>query len=757
MKKKRAVISLIVFVLILGLLGYTAVFGVGSDKSGSASSIKLGLDLAGGVSITYQVVGDENPDGEDMEDTIYKLQQRVQNYSTEAQVYQEGSDRINIEIPGVSDANAILEELGKPGSLYFIAQTDSEGNQNYTGSYAVDAEGEVVIQYTLLKTIEELQADGSIVLTGTEVAGAQARTQQDSMGNSENVVALSLNETGKEAFAKATERAFNNGETIAIYYDEEFVTVPNVQAVITDGNAVISGQKTPEEAMQLASTIRIGGLKLELEELRSNVVGAQLGSEAINSSLIAAAVGFALVVVFMIAVYYISGLAASLALCLYAELMVILLYSFEATLTLPGIAGIILSVGMAVDANVIIFARIREELATGKTVQSSIKIGFSKALSAILDGNITTFIAAIVLYLMGSGTIKGFSITLMLGIGLSMFTALFVTKFLINVLYALGVQSEKAYGVGKEKKTINFLSRKNVFFGLSAAVIIAGFVVMGINQSQMGMPLNYSLDFVGGTSTTMTLPEDMSIEEIDAQIVPMIEDITGDGNVQTTKVAGSNEVIIKTRTLNVEERKAFSDVMVNNFDVAPDSITAETISATISSEMQADAVKAIVVATILMLLYIWFRFKDIRFGASAVAALVHDVLVVLAFYAIVKISVGNTFIACMLTIVGYSINATIVIFDRIRENMREMRNRDELQELVNRSISQTLSRSIFTSLTTFFMVAALEVFGVSSIREFALPLIAGIICGTYSSICLTGAMWFVLRTKAGKKAKAASK
>ncbi len=757
MKKKRAVISLIVFVLILGLLGYTAVFGVGSDKSGSASSIKLGLDLAGGVSITYQVVGDENPDGEDMEDTIYKLQQRVQNYSTEAQVYQEGSDRINIEIPGVSDANAILEELGKPGSLYFIAQTDSEGNQNYTGSYAVDAEGEVVIQYTLLKTIEELQADGSIVLTGTEVAGAQARAQQDSMGNSENVVALSLNETGKEAFAKATERAFNNGETIAIYYDEEFVTVPNVQAVITDGNAVISGQKTAAEAEQLASTIRIGGLKLELEELRSNVVGAQLGSEAINTSLIAAAVGFALVVVFMIAVYYISGLAASLALCLYAELMVILLYSFEATLTLPGIAGIILSVGMAVDANVIIFARIREELATGKTVQSSIKIGFSKALSAILDGNITTFIAAIVLYLMGSGTIKGFSITLMLGIGLSMFTALFVTKFLINVLYALGVQSEKAYGVGKEKKTINFLSRKNVFFGLSAAVIIAGFVVMGINQSQMGMPLNYSLDFVGGTSTTMTLPEDMSIEEIDAQIVPMIEDITGDGNVQTTKVAGSNEVIIKTRTLNVEERKAFSDVMVNNFDVAPDSITAETISATISSEMQADAVKAIVVATILMLLYIWFRFKDIRFGASAVAALVHDVLVVLAFYAIVKISVGNTFIACMLTIVGYSINATIVIFDRIRENLREMRNRDELQELVNRSISQTLSRSIFTSLTTFFMVAALEVFGVSSIREFALPLIAGIICGTYSSICLTGAMWFVLRTKAGKKAKAASK
>lgn len=752
MKKSRAVVSLIVFILILGLLGYTAVFGVGSDKSGSASSIKLGLDLAGGVSITYQVVGDEDPDSEDMNDTIYKLQQRVQNYSTEAQVYQEGSDRINIEIPGVSDANAILEELGKPGSLYFISQTDSEGNQNYVGSYGVDADGNLTIQYMLNKTIEEMLEDGSIVLTGTEVESAQARTQQDSMGNSQNVVALVLNEAGKEAFAEATKKAYENGESIAIYYDDEFVSVPGVEAVITDGNAVITGQSTAAEAEQLASTIRIGGLKLELEELRSNVVGAQLGSEAIHTSLIAAAVGFALVVVFMIAVYYISGLAASLALCLYTELMVILLYAFEATLTLPGIAGIILSVGMAVDANVIIFARIREELATGKTVQSSIKIGFSKALSAILDGNITTFIAAIVLYLMGSGTIKGFSITLMLGIILSMFTALFVTKFLINVLYALGIQSEKAYGVGKEKKTINFLSKRKAFFGLSIAVILIGFVVMGINQSQMGMPLNYSLDFVGGTSTTMTLNEDMSIEEIDAQIVPMIEEITGDGNVQTTKVAGSNQVIIKTRTLNVDERERFADTMVDHFGVDKDSITAETISATISSEMQTDAVKAIVVATILMLLYIWFRFKDIRFGASAVAALVHDVLVVLAFYAVVKISVGNTFIACMLTIVGYSINATIVIFDRIRENMKEMRNKDDLQDVVNRSISQTLSRSIFTSLTTFFMVAALEVFGVSSIREFALPLIAGIICGTYSSICLTGALWYVLRTKVAQKA-----
>lgn len=752
MKKSRAVVSLIVYMLILGLLGYTAVFGVGSDKSGAAESIKLGLDLAGGVSITYQVVGDEDPSAEDMSDTIYKLQQRVDGYSTEAQVYQEGNDRINIEIPGVTDANAILEELGKPGSLYFIAQTDSEGNNNYDMGYGVDAAGNLVPQYQLNKTLEELQADGSIVLTGTEVDGAQARAQQDSMGNLENVVSLSFNEAGKQAFADATTKAFENGETIAIYYDGEFVSVPNVQAAITDGNAVITGQSTAAEAEQLASTIRIGGLKLELEELRSNVVGAQLGSAAIQTSLTAAAVGFALVVIFMIAVYYVAGFAASLALCLYTELLVILMYAFEVTLTLPGIAGIILTVGMAVDANVIIFARIREELAEGKSVQNAIKIGFQKALSAILDGNITTLIAGLVLYFMGSGTIKGFSITLMLGIVLSMFTALVVTKFLVNIFYALGVQSEKAYGVAKERKTINFLSKRYVFFGISVAAILAGFVAMGINKSSIGMTMNYSLDFVGGTSTTMTLNEDMSIEEIDAQIVPHIEKITGDGNVMSTKVAGSNDIIIKTRTLNVQEREAFNEVMVNNFGVDENSITAETISATISSEMQSGAIKAILVSTVLMLLYIWFRFKDIRFGASSVIALLHDVLVVLAFYAIVRVSVGNTFIACMLTIVGYSINATIVIFDRVRENLREMRSKEGLDEMVNRSITQTLTRSIFTSLTTFFMVAALEVFGVSSIREFALPLMAGIICGTYSSICLTGALWYVFRTKLVKKA-----
>ncbi|MBP3604927.1 MAG: protein translocase subunit SecD [Lachnospiraceae bacterium] len=741
MKKSKAIVVMLVLVVLLGFFGYTAAVGVGSSSAGSASDIKLGLDLAGGVSITYQVVGEKEPDAADMADTIRKLQKRVEVYSTESVVYQEGNDRINIEIPGVSDANAILEELGKPGSLYFVSETDAEGNLNYQTTF--DATGEPV--HILTKDIETIVAEGSARLSGTDVKDAQAVSFKDQMGNSEIGVDLVMTSEGAEKFKAATQNAYQKGETLGIYYDGEIISAPTVRAVIADGNAQITGNFDFEKAEQLASTIRIGGLKLELEELHSKVVGAQLGEEAIATSIKAAAVGFVIIVIFMIAVYYVSGFAASLALALYVELIVILLAAFEITLTLPGIAGIILSIGMAVDANVIIFARIREELATGKTVKSAIDAGYKKAQSAIWDGNITTLIAAAVLGIMGSGTIKGFAATLALGIVLSMFTALVITRLIMNALFGLGLKDAKFYGIAKEKKAISFVSKKAVFFGISIALVVAGFVFMGVNKAQTGNILNYGLEFVGGTSTNVTFNEDMSLADIDSKVVPLIEGITGDGNVQTQKIDGTNEVIFKTRSLSVEERETFSSVMADNFAVDTEKITAETISSTISGEMKKESVIAVAVATLCMLIYIWFRFKDIRFGASSVVALIHDVLVVLAFYAIVKVSVGTTFIACMLTIVGYSINATIVIFDRVRENLAEMKRKDTLDDVVNKSITQTLSRSIFTSLTTFVMVAALYIFGVSSVKEFALPLMVGILCGTYSSVCITGALWLVLR------------
>lgn len=712
MNKNKGILSLVLTVVLIALLGYTAMFGVGAKGTGAAKNIKLGLDLAGGVSITYQVM-DENPSESDMADTIYKLQKRVEQYSTEATVYQEGKDRINIEIPGVSDANTILEELGKPGSLEFVTE------------------------------------DGEVVLTGTDVKTATAQTGEDTMGNKEYVVELLLNEEGTQKFAEAT--AANIQKSISIIYDDEVISAPIVDEAITGGQAYISGMVDYAEAENLAASIRIGGLSLQLEELRSNVVGAQLGEQAISTSLMAGAIGLVIVFLFMIFAYLLPGFASSLALIIYTELMLITLNAFDITLTLPGIAGMILSIGMAVDANVIIFARVKEEMSEGKTVRTALKTGFQKAMSAIVDGNITTLIAAIVLGMMGSGTVKGFAYTLAIGIILSMITALLVTRMIVYAFYAVGLRKESLYyRPKKERKPVDFLSKRKWFFTASAIVIILGFTFMGINVVKGEGALAYSLEFMGGTSTNVTFNEDYTIEEIDELIVPVVEEVTGDANVQTQKVAGSNEVIIKTVTLELEQREALNHALVENFGVDEELIIAENISSTVSNEMRKDAIVAVIVATIFMLLYIWFRFSDIRFATSAVAALLHDVLVVLAFYAIARISVGNTFIACMLTIVGYSINATIVIFDRIREELKLKSKKESLADVVNKSITQTLTRSIYTSITTLVMVVVLYILGVSSIKEFALPLVVGIVCGAYSSVCLTGALWYVMKTKSGK-------
>ena len=747
MKKSRGIISLILVAAVMIFLGFTCIFGLNSWGMGAAKNINLGLDLEGGVSITYRAVG-ETPSQEDMDDTVYKLQRRVEEYSTEAQAYQQGNDRISIEIPGVQDANAILEELGQPGSLYFIRQNDSSGNPNYS----INADGTA---YELTKTIDELEADGSIVLTGNEVESASAGTYADSTTNATKyAVSLKLNDEGTTAFAAATQEAYAAGESIAIYYDGELVSVPNVDNVIENGEAEITGMASYEEAESLASTIRIGGLNVELEEISSEVVGAQLGQEALDTSLLAGAIGLAIVCIFMCFVYLLPGLASSLALILYTELVLILLNAFDITLTLPGIAGIILGIGMAVDANVIIFARVKEELSDGKSVHAALNAGFHKAMSAIIDGNVTTLIAAGVLWLRGSGSVRGFAQTLALGIVVSMFTALVITRLIVYSFYALGIRNRKVYGKElKKRKTIDFLGKRRVFFAISIVLCLSGFVFMGINHARGIGAMNYSLDFVGGTSTTVTFDKEYTLDEIDSEMIPDLEDITGDPNIQVQTVKGTTQVIFKSQTLDLNEREEFSQYMGENYGVAATDITTENISSTVSSEMRSDAVVAVIIATICMLLYIWFRFKDIRFATSAVVALVHDVLVVLAFYVIARVSVGNTFIACMLTIVGYSINATIVIFDRIREELKTKSREQSLKDLVNHCIMQTLTRSIYTNLTTFIMVVVLYILGVSSIKEFAAPLMVGIACGTYTSICITGALWYVMKMKLGAQAK----
>ncbi len=727
MKQWSKVKSVIVLLLILA----ATVFVVWQGAS-TMENIPLGLDLNGGVSITYQT-SEANPSAQDMSDTIYKLQKRAENYSTEASVYQEGANRINIDIPGVSNADEILEELGKPGSLQFMEGTyDADGN------------------LTDLSTV---------VLTGTDVKDAGVYKNEGQNGAADSYeVSLVLTDEGAKKFADATTR--NVGKPIYIIYDDQVVSYPTVNEPITGGQAVITGNFDIDEAQNLASTIRLGALKLELTELRSNTVGARLGETAISTSIKAAVVGLIIIFVLMIALYRLAGVAASIALAMYTGLILIFLQrdAFNVTLTLSGIAGIILSIGMAVDANVIIFTRIQEELGLQKSVGEAIEAGFHKALSAILDGNITTLIAAGVLYLMGSGTVKGFATTLALGIVVSMLTALFITRWILNCFYGLGVNTARAFGTKKPvEKALAISKNKKVFYAISGAVIAIGLIFGIFHAAKDGSAFSYGLDFAGGTTTNVTFNEDMPLEKIQSDVIPVVVSATGDQSPQVSKVSGTNEVLIRTKSLNQEQRAALDDALAEKFGADKELITAENISGAISAEMKRDALVALAVAVVLMLLYIWFRFKEFAFAASAVLALVHDVCVMLTFYILFRWSVGSTFIACILTIVGYSINATIVIFDRIRENKALHANMSPAK-LVDLSVTETLSRSLFTSLTTFIMVFVLYILGVSSVREFALPLMIGIVAGCYSSVCVTGNLWQLLAAKiAGKKSAAKKK
>ena len=737
--KKKGLLHLFIIIAIIGLCSYITLVGITSAHKGSAKNIKLGLDLAGGVSITYEATKD-NPTATEMKDTIQMMQQRAEVYSTESSVVQVGDNRIEIDIPGVADADEVLKSLGKEGSLDFVAEDDmkldKKGNPQYT------------------KT----------VCTGKHIKKAEAGTQQNEVTkNKEYVVELSFNAKGTKLFADATKAAYPTKKKIYIVYDGKVLSDPNVQAEITDGKAVISGSfDTYDKAEELASMIRIGALPVELKEIQSQVVGAQLGQDAIQTSLLAGAIGFALVVIFMLVFYRLPGLAASIALVFYLVLMLVALNGLNITLTLPGVAGIILNIGMAVDANVIIFTRIKEELAKGKSVQASIKLGFEKALSAIVDGNVTTLIAAFVLYIKGSGTIRGFATTLAMGIILSMFTALYITKYILQAMYSLGVDDVKYFGVEKPRRQIKFVQNRVKFFVISGVLIAGCVVCLIVNKATSGNILNYGLDFLGGTTYDIPFGKDT---KIDSSLKKEVESIfaknSNSNDIVISEVSGSNELNVKTVELTEEQRANVTNELSKKYSIKEKNIQIQSISASVSGEMKRDAVLAVIIAAICMLIYIWFRFKDIVFAGSAVLALLHDVIVVLLVYAAAKISVGNTFIACMLTIVGYSINATIVIFDRIRENIgtRSSITDERLSEIVNDSITQTLTRSINTSLTTFFMVFMLAILGVDSVREFAIPLLAGIVCGAYSSVCITGTLWYTIKkathNKSGKAAKKA--
>lgn len=724
--KRNAVLVIIAFLLILGVAIYTAIFGV-ADR-GKVEYIKLGLDLKGGLSVTYEIQEDDYSD-KDLEDTKYKIEKRVEAYTNEYSVYEDGDKKITAEIPGVTNADEILEALNIEGKLEFLDPDN----------------------YTKWSQGQEYEA----ALTGDDIKNATAGIDSDN-GN-DNVVQLAFTDEGAQKFADVT--AANVGKIVYIIYDNKVVSAPTVQSAITGGSAEINKIGSYEEAEQLATTIRIGALPLTLKQVRSNIVGATLGSDAISTSLKAGAIGIALVFLIMIIVFRIPGLVASFALAFYTILDLLVLNLFNVTLTLPGIAGVILSVGMAVDANVIIFTRIKEELADGKSVKQAVKGGFHNALSAIIDGNVTTLIAALVLGIFGTGTIKGFAITLAIGVVLSVFTALAVSQSLLTALVNLGVTDAKYFGVAREPKKTNFVKAGKFCMLGSLIVIIACFCMMPVNNKSKGSPLNFSVEFAGGTSLTVGFDKEYSLSGAEKDIVPVIAEAAGIGEagISVQTVSGTNEIVFKMPELSDDgtDDSQMSKVRSALTDkLGADVKEANVISGSVSSEMSKNAIFSVILAAILMLIYIAIRFHDVKFGASAVIALLHDVAMVFCLYIILRLTVGNTCIACLLTIVGYSINATIIIFDRVRENIGVMKpKKATYKDIVNLSINQTFSRTIYTSLTTFVTIFVLYIMGVASIKEFALTLMAGVVIGAYSSVCITGPLWYYMKTKLGKTEK----
>ena len=700
---------------------YVSIFGIGSMNS-AKDALKYGLDINGGVYVVMEAQTDL--EGEElrslMEQTRAVIDNRVNQMGVaESSVTIEGSDRIRVEIPGAEDADEAIKAVGKTAQLKFVL------------------------------------ADGSLVVDGSHVKDAQIATD-----GSHYKIELEFDSEGASLFEEGTRTALNKTVTpsiegmtadqIAIVLDDEIIVHPNVQQVISGGQCEVTGGYTKEEASTTAALIRGGALPVDLVEVQSSVQAASIGADALDKSIIAGAIGIGIIFILMIAFYGLLGLVADIALMLYVAMFIWSMSLFNVVLTLPGIAALILSIGMAVDANVIIFARIKEEICAGKSIRVSVQAGFKNALTTVLDAQITTLIAAVVLYEVGTTSVKGFALTLMIGIIISIFTAVIITQLFISLLAeSKKFSKNKYFGVNEDgtprqflHKTFSFIRHRKVFYIISAGIIIIGFAVTFVRG------MNYGIDFTGGTMIQVDLHEQVAISEVEEAVKeydlnPSII-YSGEGNEQ---------VVIKTiEALDTDQRAEVVKTLEENFGITDEDVLAsEQFGPSVGDELKLNAVKAVAIASVGMLKYIIFRFKSWKYGLSAIAGVVHDVLLVIAFYGIFGFTVNNPFIAAILTLVGYSINDTIVIFDRIRENTGLYRKAG-LEANIDNSINSTLNRTIMTSLTTLVVMIPLCIMVSSSIREFIIPLMVGIIVGCYSSIFVCSPLYYDL-CKSGEESK----
>jgi len=728
---KKILALLVILVIILG--GILTVKGIGPIDP-LKDQVKLGLDIKGGVYVVMEaqtdLTGTKLKDL--MDQTKAVIEQRVDQMGlVNPNVTIEGQKRIRVELPGAEDAQTAIAQIGKTAQLKFTL------------------------------------GDGTFVLDGGSVKDAV--TQQDTQ-NGGYAIGLKFDSAGAKAFEAASIKALSgtvvptitdNGalvssKAIVITLDGKVISAPEVQEVISGGECQISGGTggfSQDEATNLAALIRGGALPVELHEVTSSVQTATVGLNALQMSVMAGGIGFLLIFLIMLFGYRLMGLAANIALCLYVLLILIAMILFGSVLTLPGIAGIIVSIGMAVDANIIIFSRIKEEIVSGKTIRVAMHTGFKRALSPIIDSQLTTFLTAIILYQVGTSGVKGFALTLMIGIVASIFTAIFVTQLILDILASSPhFAQNKYFGIHEDgtpmlriKRQFFIIKHRKIYYIVSVVLITTGLLVGGIGGFNMG------IDFTGGTMMNIDLGKQVSSQ----QIKDIFTKYDVDADQMQIVYSGDklDTVIIRTKEAldNSIRTKIISD-FENKYGITEkDVLGIELFGPSVGKELQGNAIKAIILSIIGMLLYIRFRFRAWKFGAAAILGDLHDIMLVIAFYAIFQIPVNNPFIAGILTVLGYSINDTIVIFDRVRENFRFMK-KETTSEVLDISINQTLSRSIMTSVATVVVMIPLFFMGGSSIREFVLPLMVGIIVGTMSSIFICSPLYYDF-SNIGKKSK----
>ena len=705
------------------------------------NGIRLGLDLVGGSRIVYEAVLPEGYDmsglADDMQTAQAMIRQRLTSQGfTEATVSLTGDNRLTVEIPQITNPEEAVQTLGTTAQLLFM---DIDGYNDYMTALAEDPNVDAA-QYALL--------------TGSDIGGASAEYGAvDNSGMQQNFVQVEFTSEGQQKFADATESvaARTDGyNQLLIIMDGQVISAPNVSERIDSESCIITGSFDQDSAQQLAGLIDAGQLPFSLKQAELRSVGPQLGADAMSSSLMAGIIGLILVCLFMIIIYRVPGFVACLALGFYIVIEALVFSIIRVNLSLPGIAGIILSIGMAVDANVIIFERIKEELRAGKTVKSAIDSGFKRAFAAIFDSNLTTLIAAAVLFFFGTGTIVGFATTLGLGVIISMFTALTVTHFLLNRMVDFHIRNPKAYGLSEKKREggrFPVIKNSKIFGGISVLLVATGLVALILLPFGKNL-FNLSIDFAGGTEMEFNMHQTVT-QDIQTEVSDLFAETTGVTPSSVTSSGDDNQdVLIRSTSVTSEQREAVIAAMLEQYDLdqETDILNNNDVSASVGSDLQRSAVLCAALAIVLMLLYITFRF-ELTSGLAAVVCLIHDLLVMLSVvYVWLQIPLDTNFIAAALTILGYSINASIIVFDRVRENLRSAR-KEPFESVAERSVWQTMGRTINTTLTTLFTIGMVFILGVPSLKQFTLPLIVGILAGAWSSILLSASLWGFFRKK----------